>query len=72
MKKKNNQNFTFTENGGKQFATTNSSLLDLFATIGAMRDKTDAYITLAFQKAFEENPLLATRMVFYARNIQAA
>lgn len=66
----NNQNFTFTENGGKQFATTNSSLLDLFATIGAMRDKTDAYITLAFQNAFEENPLLATRMVFYARNIR--
>lgn len=65
-----NQNFSFTENGGKQFATTNSGLLDLFATIGAMRDKTDADVALAFGNAFKENPLLATRMAFYARNIR--
>lgn len=65
-----NPKFTLTENEGKQFATTKSSLLDLFATIGAMRDKTDEEITYAFAKAFDENPLFATRMAFYARNIR--
>ena len=48
--------FTYTENMGKQFATTESSLLDLFATIGAMRQKTDGEIINAFTSAFNENP----------------
>lgn len=65
-----NAKFTTTENGGKQFATTNSNLLDLFATIGAMRDKPEEEIARAFIKAFNEDPLLATRMAFYARNIR--
>ena len=62
--------FTCTENMGKQFATTKSSLLDLFATIGAMRQKTNGEIINAFTSAFNENPLMATRMAFYARNIR--
>lgn len=62
--------FTYTENMGKQFATTKSSLLDLFATIGAMRQKTNGEIINAFTSAFNENPLMATRMAFYARNIR--
>lgn len=62
--------FTRTENMGKQFATTKSSLLDLFATIGAMRQKTNGEIINAFTSAFNENPLMATRMAFYARNIR--
>lgn len=62
--------FTYTENMGKQFATTKSGLLDLFATIGAMRKKTNGEIINAFTGAFNENPLMATRMAFYARNIR--
>lgn len=64
------QKFTLTENYGKQFATTNSSLLDLFATIGATREKSEDDIISAFSKAFDEDPLLATRMAFYARDIR--
>lgn len=62
--------FTLTENSGKQLATTDSPLLDLFATIGAMRHKTEEQIKLDFSKAYADNPLLATRMAFYARDIR--
>ena len=65
-----NSNYTSTENGGKQLATTQSALLDLFATIGAMRNKTDDEIEAAFASAYAENPLLAVRMAFYARDIR--
>lgn len=69
--KKENK-YTRSENMGKQYATTKSDLLDLFSTIGAMRNsgKTELEIEESFVKAFTENPLLAVRTAFYARNIR--
>ena len=66
-----NEMYTQTENGAVQFRTTESKLLDLFGTIGAMREKSEDDIITVFQQAFNENPVLAVRMAFYARNIRS-
>lgn len=62
--------YTRTENNAVQLRTTDSKLLDLFGTIGAMREKSEHEIITAFKQAFNENPVLAVRMAFYARNIR--
>lgn len=67
---KDEVNETLTENGALAYQTTNSSLLDLFGTIGALRTRTDKEIIDKFTKAFSEDKLLATKMMFYARNIR--
>lgn len=61
---------TTTENGANAFNTTKSKLLDLFGTIGSLRSRNAADITRKFDEAYAENPLLAMKMVFYARNIR--
>lgn len=59
-----------TENGAIAYNTTNSNLLDLFGTIGALRGRDTAEIEDKLAKAFAEDPLLATKMVFYAGDIR--
>lgn len=59
-----------TENGAKAFSTTSSKLLNLFATIGALRNRDDVDIEKAFAEAFAEDKLLATKLSFYARNVR--
>ena len=59
-----------TENGAIAYNTTNSNLLDLFGTIGALRGRDTAEIEDKLAKAFTEDPLLATKMVFYAGDIR--
>ena len=60
-----------TENGAYAYKTTNQSgLLDLFAQIGALRSRDESEITMKFAKAFANDPLLATKMMFYAGNIR--
>jgi len=67
---KQENNYTLTENGAVALKSTNSSLVDLFGQIGAMRPRTASEIEAAFSKAFAEDKLLATKMAFYARNIR--
>lgn len=67
---KQENNYTYTENGAITLQSTNSALVDLFGQIGAMRNRTDQDIESAFAKAFAEDRLLATKMAFYARNIR--
>lgn len=67
---RNEDNFTFTENGATALKSTYSSLVDLFGSIGAFRSRTDNEIIDAFSKAFAEDKLLATKMAFYARDIR--
>ncbi|NLN84406.1 MAG: DUF2828 family protein [Firmicutes bacterium] len=62
--------YTRTENDGLQYRTTGTALLDLFATIGALREKSEEDIVVAFKKAKDEDALLAMKMLFYARNIR--
>lgn len=68
LKKTANQ--TYTENGASTHATTNSDCLDLFATIGALRRESDYEIITRFMRAYNENPDLAMKLLFFARDIR--
>ena len=63
-------NYTRTENGALTHKTTKSDLLDMFAMGAAMRKRSDADVVLMFKKAFEENAELATKMLFYIRDVR--
>lgn len=67
---KNESTIKYTENGAIAYNTTNNSLLDLFGTIGALRNRSAEDICYKFEEAFNEDPLLATKMMFYAGNIR--
>ena len=61
--------WTKTENGADAKNTTDSALLDMFATIGAMRTRSEDEIVKKFELAFQEDSLGAMRCLFYARDI---
>lgn len=63
-------NMTHTENGAVALRSTNNALVDLFATAGALRSKSEAEVSALFQSAFAEDKLLATKIAFYTRNIR--
>ena len=67
---KNTMNTTYTENGAVTNFTAGSDCLDLFATIGAMRGAEDGRILDAFHRAFAEDPDLAMKLLFYARDVR--
>ena len=60
----------FTENGCEAYNTTGSSVLDLFATIGAMRAVDSPTIVSRLQRAYAVDPLHTVRCVFYGRDIR--
>lgn len=68
LKQENNK--TYTENGARALKSTESHLVDLFGTIGSMRIREKEDIERLFVLAFHEDPLIATKMAFYARNIR--
>jgi hypothetical protein len=60
----------FTENQAMAFNSTGvSSILDLYATVGSMRSRIQD-INPKFNVACEEDLLLATRLMFYTRDIR--
>ena len=67
---KQESNKTFTENGAVTLKTTDSDCLDLFATIGAIRRESDEEITNRFMRAYTENKDIATKLLFFARDIR--
>ena len=67
---KNMANRTQTENGAVTLRSTGSDCLNLFATIGAMRAQNVAEIEKRFLRAYAENPDLAMKILFYARDIR--
>ena len=62
--------WTKTENGADAKNTTDSALLDMFATIGSMRERSEDEIIQKFELAFQEDPLGAMRCLFYARDVR--
>lgn len=62
--------WTKTENGADAKNTTDSALLDMFATIGSMRTRSEDEIIQKFELAFQEDPLGAMRCLFYCRDIR--
>ncbi len=67
---KQESKWTRTENSAIALNTTGTACLDLFGTIGALRKADEARITSLFEEAYKENPLLATKILFYARDIR--
>lgn len=67
---KNNTNIIDTENGGVAHKTTNSKVLDMFALGGSYRCRSDEDVILLFKNAYEEDPLLAMKCLFYLRDIR--
>lgn len=62
--------WTKTENGADTKNTTDSALLDMFATIGSMRSRSEDEIIQKFELAFQEDPLGAMRCLFYSRDVR--
>ena len=67
---KNEANRTFTENGAVTHISTYSDCLDLFATIGALRSSNEQEILKRFIRAFTEDPDLAMKTLFFARDVR--
>lgn len=66
----NESRLTYTENGATAYNTTGNAVLDLFGTIGALRSADDVRKCRLFADAYAEDPLLATKALFYARDVR--
>ena len=62
-------NVVRTENGDVAHSTSGSYCLDLFSLIGGMRNNIEDASKL-FIRALLENPILAVKILFYARDIR--
>lgn len=67
---KTNTNTKLTENGARAYTTQGNALTDLFAQVGALRPRTEQEIRTKYAAAFAVDPLLATKMLFYAGNVR--
>lgn len=67
---KTENNYTKTENGATAYKSTMNACLDAFGSLGAMRFSSDEEIIRVFSKAFAEDRALATKMLFYMRDIR--
>ena len=61
-------NMTVTENGHAAASTTGSALLDLYGQVGALRGQDEKRICQLLDLAVAEDRLLATKIMFYARD----
>ena len=59
----------FTENGDKAYKTTGSYCLDYFSLVGGMRFNFASALT-NFMKAYKEDPILAIKILFFARDVR--
>ena len=62
--------FTRTENGAVALNSTSDARLDLFGVIGALRGADQTRIERLFSEAYRMDPLFATKIAFYARDIR--
>lgn len=67
---KNEANKTYTENGAATYRSTGSECVDLFGTIGAIRRNSEQEIITRFVRAFTENPDIAMKILFFARDVR--
>lgn len=66
----NSQDTTFTENDMKTRKDSGSSLVDMFYSMGAARNKEDQSIIDMFQSAYNEMPIETMKALFYNRDIR--
>lgn len=67
---KNEARKTFTENGATAYNSTGEACLDLFGSIGALRERDPKEVEILFAEALKEDKLFATKILFYARDIR--
>ena len=67
---KKEANITHTENGAVTYASTGSACLDLFATVGALRQAPEREIIARFIRAYAESPDTAMKLLFFARDVR--
>ena len=67
---KKNAVFTRTENGAVALNTTGDARLDFFGTVGSLRTADKERITRLFSEAWKADPLFATKIAFYARDVR--
>lgn len=61
---------TFTLNSALEVSETGSKNLDFFSKAGALRSMPEAEIISLWFSAFDEDPILATKSLFYSRDIR--
>lgn len=66
---KQKENFAKTENGAVAIKSTGDACLDLFSSIGSLREADDQRIFRLFADAYNENPVMATKIAFYSRDV---
>lgn len=62
--------WTRTENGAVALSTTGEECLDFFSVVGALRNTDETRIYRLFEEAYRLNPLTATKIIFYARDVR--
>lgn len=67
---RDNAKWTRTENGAVALNTTSDARLDLFGVIGSLRTADDLRVCSLFDEAYKCDPLFATKIAFYARDIR--
>ncbi len=67
---KNEANKAYTENGAVTNRSTGKDCLDLFAAVGALRHASDEEIGERFLRAYTEDPDLAMKILFFARDVR--
>lgn len=65
------QNVEYTENGMETNRSSGSANIDFFYKIGGMRGHNESEIISIFKAAFDEDPLLAMKNLFCARDIRS-
>ncbi len=68
---KTDENVTLTENGMVTNPTTLNKCVDLFFSIGAMRGKSQDKVVSLFNEAYKENPLIASKLLFWSRDVRS-
>ena len=61
-------NPTLTENGALQYNSADQDCLHLFSRIGSMRKTSKDNVLTMFKSAYDQNPRLATQILFWARS----
>ncbi len=67
---KTENNRTLTENDAVTLLSSGSDVLDLFSTIGAMRNADENEVIARFIRAYSENQELAMKTMFFARDVR--
>lgn len=67
---RNEERKKFTENGATAYNSTTDACLDMFATVGSLRSRNESDLRRIFDEAYKEDKLLATKILFYARDIR--